>query len=306
MKLGFVIYLRADRQKSNYKGTIRYFKDAAKKRNHQLVVMESTKFNFAMSDKGKMHLLYNGKKMPKLDCILPRMFITEGIEKELLLNNQMLLMGYTVMNGVLPFMYAKNKIITMQILASHGLPIPKTMVVRSLDHFDNAIKEVGGLPIVVKVPQASQGKGVAIVESKRSLSSSLSVLMNHGAANVILQEYIEEANGSDLRIFVVGGKVIASMQRNAMDGDFRSNVHQGGKGDLVDITKEEKDISIQAAQVLGLDVAGVDIIRSKRGPLIMEVNSSPGLAGITKVTGIDIAGKIIEFMVEKAEKNLKK
>lgn len=306
MKLGFIMYTRADRQKMDYRPVIKRFKAAAKERGYTLMLFESSKFHFTMSDKGKMEVLYNGKKMPKVDCILPRMAISIGIEKELLLNNQFVLMGYPVVNNVLPFMYAKNKILTMQMLAAHGLPIPKTIVVKSLENFDKAIKVVGGLPVVVKVPQASLGKGVAIVESKRSLVSSISVLMNHGASNVILQEYIEESNGSDLRIFIIGGKIIGSMERKAVGGDFRSNIHQGGVGVLAEITKEEERIALEAAKVLDLDVAGVDIIRSKRGPLIMEVNSNPGLAGISTVTGIDVAGEILDFMAKKAEKHKKK
>lgn len=306
MKIGLIIYTKSAKQKHYYKATVNYFKVAAKKRGHKLIIMESSKFDFTMSDKGEMSLLYNGKKMPQVDVMMPRLFVTEGVEKELVLNQQMISMGYQVMNGVLPFMYAKNKIITMQMLAQHGLPIPKTIVIRSLHNFDQAIKVVGGLPVVVKVPQSSMGRGVAIVESKRSLVSSVSVLMSHGASNVILQEYIEEANGSDLRIFIIGDKVLGSMERKASGGDFRSNMHQGGTGNVVKITKEESRIALKAANVLGLDVAGVDIIRSKRGPLIMEVNSSPGLAGITEVTGLDVAGAIIEFMEKKAKKKAAK
>ncbi len=303
MKIGLILYSLSDRQLT-YKGAVALFKKAARERGHQIKVLVADGCEFVISSEG-LNLYYEGKPFPKVDCIIPRVGISKKLELELLLNKQLLLMGYTVLNDYLPFARAKNKIRTLQILSEAKMPMPKTIVIKNLENLDHAVQLVGGFPTIVKLPVGSQGKGVAIVETRRSLLSSVGMMMSQGVSSIILQEYVEEANGKDLRVFVVNGKVVAAMERTAAEGDFRSNIFQGGQGNLVILSKKEKEVAIKSAKLLGLDVAGVDLLRSKNGPVVMEVNSNPGLAGITQVSGLDVAGEIIDFLVAKTLKNRK-
>lgn len=305
MKIGLILYLLPDRDISYYKVPISLFKKAARVQGHTLKVLHSDACELVIFHQG-LDLYYKGRPFPHLDCIIPRVGISRNLELELLLNEQMLLMGYTLLNDCTPFRIAKNKISTMQLLTKAGIPVTNSVVIKNLENMDNAVNLVGGFPVIVKLPIGSQGKGVAIVETRRSLLSSVGMIMSQGVNTIIIQEYISEANGKDLRVFVAGGKVVAAMERTAAEGDFRSNIHQGGQGQVIEITKKEEEIAIKTAKVLELDVAGVDLLRTKRGPIVMEVNSNPGVEGITAVTGIDVAGKVIEALIKKAKKKAAK
>jgi ribosomal protein S6--L-glutamate ligase len=188
----------------------------------------------------------------------------------------------------------------MQIFAKHGLGLPVTAFAHDPRQTDEVLKIVGGAPVVIKLLEGTQGIGVVLGETEKSAKSVVEAFRGANV-NILVQEFIKEAGSSDIRIFVVGGKVVASMMRTGAAGDFRSNLHRGGSAKMIKITPEERSTALRAAKVMGLNVAGVDILRANHGPVIMEVNSSPGLEGIEATTGLDIAATIIQFI----EKNAK-
>lgn len=246
-----------------------------------------------------MKVLYNGKPFPKFDAIIPRVTLLSDIDIETSIMKQLELCGYLMVNRFQSVVNAKNKLRTMQILIDNGLPVPKTIVVRRFEFLDDAIEKVGGVPVVLKMPHGSLGVGVAIVESKRSLHSALDIFWkSRDHQYMMIQEYIKESDGKDVRVFVVGGKIVASMERSAKEGEFRSNISIGGSGTPAVLSAVEEDIALRAAKAMRLQVAGVDLLRSGQGPLVMEVNANPGVSGITEVTGIDVPAEIIKYTEE--------
>jgi ribosomal protein S6--L-glutamate ligase len=195
----------------------------------------------------------------------------------------------------------------MQLLAKAGVGIPKTVVSRNTTDIDNLLEQLGGMPVIIKLARGTHGNGVVLAETKKAARSVLQAfyLTNDDGTNILLQEFIKESAGTDIRAFVVGSRVVASMKRQSLDDDFRSNLHKGGEGTSIKLTDEEKRVVVKAAKAMGLNVAGVDLMRSDRGPLILEVNASPGF-GIEKVTGRNVAGAIIEYVEQNAKRNNKK
>ena len=241
-------------------------------------------------------ILYNNKKIKGCDVLIPRVSKSTNIELEVSIVKQFQMMDIPVVNEYLPISRAKNKLRTMQILTNKRMPVPRTIVVRKLDYIDGAIELIGGYPVILKNPFGSYGLGVVIVESRRSLYSAIDAVWKSAGSDIILiQEYVAEAAGSDYRAFVVGDKVVACMQRTAKSGDFRSNLHQGGKAMKTELTDEEKILAIKATQALGLHIAGVDLLRTSAGPMVMEVNANPGFAGITKISGVNVAKEIVDY-----------
>jgi ribosomal protein S6--L-glutamate ligase len=202
---------------------------------------------------------------------------------------------------------SRDKLRSIQLLARAGIGIPKTIFSRGITNIDAAVEELGGPPIIIKLARGTQGRGVVLAETRKAARSVLQgfYVMDEDGANILLQEYIEESAGSDIRAFVVGGKVVASMKRQSIEDDFRSNLHQGGTGSSIKLTDEERKVAIKAARAMGLSIAGVDLVKSKRGPLVLEVNSSPGF-GIEKVTGRNVAEKIIEYIEVNAKQRHRK
>lgn len=190
---------------------------------------------------------------------------------------------------------ARNKVRTLQIMARKGIPIPETLFSINPDNIEEQIKILGGTPVVIKLQEGTQGLGVILAESKKSAKSIIDTFYKMDTS-ILIQKYIEEANGEDIRIFVVGNKVVASMKRSSAPGEFRSNVHRGGDTVAIKPSAKEQYIALNATKYLGLGVAGVDLLRSKKGPLLIEVNASPGLKGIEKATGVNIAKEIIQFV----------
>lgn len=190
---------------------------------------------------------------------------------------------------------SRDKLRSTQILAKKGIGLPVTGFAHSTKMTEDLIKLVGGAPLVIKILEGTQGKGVVLAESAKAAESVIEMLRGL-KAHFLVQEYIKEAGGADIRCFVVGEKVVGAMKRQAAPGEFRSNLHRGGRAEKIKITPEERTTAVRAARAMGLNIAGVDILRSNHGPLVMEVNSSPGLEGIEKATGVNIAGKIIEFV----------
>ncbi len=212
------------------------------------------------------------------------------------------MMGVYCVNESVAITRARDKLRSLQLLSRRGVGIPVTSFANSPDDVKGLIREVGGAPLVIKLLEGTQGIGVVLAETKKAAESVIQAFMGLNTA-ILVQEYIKEAGGSDVRAFVVGNRVIAAMKRQAPEGEFRSNLHRGGKATLERLTKTERETAIRAAKVMGLNVCGVDILRSQRGPLVMEVNASPGLRGIEEATGRDIAGLIVAFMERNARPN---
>jgi ribosomal protein S6--L-glutamate ligase len=251
----------------------------------------------------KPEILYGGKPFPKVDVIIPRFNALTNVALKATIVDQLNVLGYPIIQKYTSLVRAKNKLRTLQILTSKKIPVPKTIVVKRFEYLDTAIEKVGGVPVIIKTPFGSLGKGVAIVETKRALHSAFDMLLSSPDFNsLMIQEYVKESEGKDVRVFIVDGKIVAKMERDAEGRDFRSNMALGGTGKDVKLNKKERDIARNAAKALRLKVAGVDLLRSNHGPVVMEVNCNPGLEGITETTGIDVAKKIVEYAVKFAEK----
>jgi len=214
------------------------------------------------------------------------------------------MLGIPVVNKEIAVMRAKNKLRTLQILTKKDVPVPKSYVVTNTENIDEIVDEIGSLPLILKAVSGSHGKGVSIIESRRALKSIIEMLIKENDPEpLIVQEYVRESKGKDVRVFIVGKKIVGAMERIATKrGEFRSNFHLGGRVKIADLSEEEKITAKNAIAACGLDFAGVDIIRTKTGPKVLEVNSNPGLEGITLATGKDIAGQIIKYAVEKAKR----
>ncbi|MEK7647459.1 MAG: RimK family alpha-L-glutamate ligase [Patescibacteria group bacterium] len=245
-------------------------------------------------------LLYKNKPLRGFDAIIVRPSF-RGTELDLHVStiHQFEFLGIPVLNNHISVMRSKNKIRTMQVLKRFGIPMPKTLVIRASKYIEEVMKVVGSYPVVIKAFGGNEGIGVAIVESRRGLRSIVDMLVeSENSSPLIIQEYVKESSGKDIRIFVVGDKVVAAMERNTIIRDeFRSNFSLGGTVREATLTAKEKALAIKAAKACDLDIAGVDLLRTKSGPKILEVNSNPGLRGITQATGKDIAGAIIDYAV---------
>lgn len=244
--------------------------------------------------------VFNKNKLVKpFHVLIPRVTLVSRLDLELPLLKQFQEMDIPVVNGYLPTLNAKNKLRTLQILTEHNIPVPKTMVVRKFEYLREAIREVGGYPVVLKAPFGTFGCGVIIVESARSLYSALDLILGKIDSDIVLlQEYIAESNGIDYRAFVIGDKVVAAMQRQAQPGDFRSNLELGGSASKAELTEEECELAVKATKALGLEISGVDILRTRKGPVIMEVNANPGFQGLVAATGFDIPGAMVEYAIQ--------
>ncbi len=271
---------------------------AGRARGHEVHVIDTLRcYMNITAERPSIH--YQGKALTGYDAIIPRIgasatFYGTAVVRLFEMN------GVFCMNGSLPITRARDKLRCLQLLARKGIGLPVTGFAHSPDDINDLIKLVGGTPMVIKLLEGTQGIGVVLAETKNAARSVIDAFLGL-KANILLQEYIHEAGGADIRCFVIDGKVIASMERQAAPGEFRSNLHRGGQAKMVEITKEERHAAIRAARIIGLNVAGVDILRSKRGPLVMEVNASPGLRGIETSTGQDIATLVMEFVEQEAK-----
>lgn len=270
---------------------------AAKDRGHKAEVIDFLKCYFVI-EKGNPEIYYNGAKLTGIDAVIPRIGASRTFYGTAVIR-QFEMMNIFCANESQAITRSRDKLRTMQILSRERLGIPVTAFASSPSDINHLIEEVGGAPLVIKLLQGTQGIGVVLAETKKAAESVLEAFYGLDA-NMLIQEYIKEAKTADIRAFVVGGEVIGAMKRQGAKGEFRSNIHRGGTATQIKLSKEEESTAINAAKVLGLNIAGVDMLQSGRGPLIMEVNSSPGLEGIEKATNINIAGKIVEFI----EKNV--
>lgn len=272
-------------------------KNTAIAAGHTARIFRSGKFQLVYDGTAR-RLMYDGKLFPKYNVIITRPTVLRDVDLNVSIVKQMEMMGIPVFNRFDSIIKAKNKLKSLQIFDHYNIPIPKTVVIRSPNYIDFAVEGCGGMPVIVKSPFGSYGAGVTIVESKRALKS----MLDWEDSNIyMIQEFVKYSRGRDIRVFVVGGKVVGTMMRSACRGEFRSNIELGGKGTPVEITDEEKEISLKAVQALDLEYGGVDILRSKFGPVVLEVNSNPGFKALEVSTGADIAGAIVEFAVEFAK-----
>lgn len=242
---------------------------------------------------------YKGRQLPHYDAVIPRIGSAITFYGTAVLR-QFEMLGSYPLNESVAITRARDKLRSLQLLARQGIDLPVTGFAHSPDDTSDLIDMVGGAPLVVKLVEGTQGIGVVLAETRQAAESVIDAFRGLNA-HILVQEYIKEAKGKDIRCLVVGNKVVAAIERQAKPGDFRSNLHRGGQANQVTITDRERDIALQAAATLGLDVAGVDILRANRGPLVMEVNASPGLEGIEKTSGVDIATLMIEWVELQAQ-----
>jgi ribosomal protein S6--L-glutamate ligase len=243
---------------------------------------------------------YRGCKLEGFDAVIPRVGASVTFYGTAVVR-QFEMMGVYTLADSEAITRSRDKLRALQLLARHGVGMPVTGFAHSPDDTQDLINLVGGAPMVVKLTEGTQGVGVVLCETDEAAESVIDAFRGL-RAYFFVQEFVEEARGMDIRCFVVGGKVVASMMRQARPGEFRSNLHRGGTATAIKITAEERSTALRAAEIMGLSVAGVDILRTARGPMVMEVNSSPGLEGIEQATGVDIAGKIIELVEKKARR----
>lgn len=273
--------------------------EAAEQRGHEVVVLDHLKCVLVI-EKGNPHIFYGGKEITGIDAIIPRIgtsvtFYGAAVVRQF---EQMKVFSSVESQALVR---SRDKLRSLQLLAKAGLGMPKTAFASAPKNIDNVLEQVGGAPVVIKLLEGTQGIGVILAETHKSAKSVIESFLAL-KANILVQEFIKEAGGADIRAFIVDGKIVGAMKRQGLPGEFRSNLHRGGSANVIELTKEERETAIKAAKKLGLAIAGVDMLQSSRGALVMEVNSSPGLEGIEGATGVDIAGKIIEY-VERNEFN---
>lgn len=242
---------------------------------------------------------YRGKKLEGIDAIIPRIGASITFYATAVLR-QFEMTGVYPLNESVAISRSRDKLRSMQLLSRKGIGLPTTGFAHSPDDTDDLLDLVGGNSYVIKLTEGTQGKGVVLTETRGAAESVIDAFRGLDA-HFLVQEFVREAKGADIRCFVIGGKVVASMKRQGKEGEFRSNLHRGGTASVIRITPEERSTAVRAARIMGLNVAGVDLLRSNHGPVVMEVNSSPGLEGIEGATGKDIAGQIVSFI----EKNYK-
>ncbi|MGB7932536.1 MAG: 30S ribosomal protein S6--L-glutamate ligase [Gammaproteobacteria bacterium] len=274
--------------------------EAAQQHGHEAQVIDTLRcYMNITSHKPEIH--YRGENLTGFDAVIPRIGASITFYGTAVVR-QFEMMGVFSLNESVAIARSRDKLRSLQLLSRKGIGLPVSGFAHSPDDIEDLIKMVGGAPVVIKLLEGTQGIGVVLAETQKAAESVIEAFMGL-KANILVQEFIKEAGGADIRCLVIGEKVVAAMMRRAKEGEFRSNLHRGGSAELIRITPEERSTAVRAAAAMGLNVAGVDILRSHHGPVIMEVNSSPGLEGIEKATGKDIAGMIIDFIAKEARPN---
>lgn len=274
-------------------------KEAGEKRGHNVEIIDHMKCVLFIEKKNPM-VLYQGRRLDYFDAVIPRIGASVTFYGAAVVRQFEMMKVFTAIESQ-ALIRSRDKLRSLQILSRAGLGLPKTIFMDYSRDTEGIVESVGGAPVVIKLLEGTQGLGVVLAENKKAAQSVIEAF--HGVhARIIIQEFIKESKGADVRAFVVDGEVVGAMKRQARPGEFRSNLHRGGTATLVKLSRAERSTAIAAAKKLGLSVAGVDMLPSNRGPLIIEVNSSPGLEGIEGATKVDIAGKIIQYLEKNAVK----
>ena len=276
----------------NLYSTNRLF-NAGTKRGHRIDVIDYLRCYINIGE-NQTAIYYDGKKLGRYDAVLPRIGASQTSYGTAIVR-QFEMIGDFVINKSDAIKSSRDKLRSLQVLAKHGIDMPITGYASHTMDIHDVIEKVGKTPLIMKLLQGTQGNGMVLAETMKAAESVMNAFKQVDA-DILIQEFIKESSGVDIRVIVVGKKVVAAMQRVAPEGEFRSNVHRGAATKHINLTPEEEEIAIKSTKILGLSVAGVDLMRSKRGPLVLEVNSSPGLQGIELLTGADVAGEIISFI----------
>lgn len=271
----------------------RRLKEAAEERGHELDIVNTLRCYMNIASR-RPDIYYNGEKLPKYDAVIPRIGASVTFYGLAVLR-QFEMQGVYPLNESVAIGRSRDKLRSMQLLARDGIGLPVTTFAHDPKQTEEVVKLAGGAPLVVKLLEGTQGLGVVLADTDRSAKSVIEAF-RATKTNILVQEFIKEAGGTDIRALVIGGKVIAAMQRTGAEGEFRSNLHRGGSAQRIKISPQERATAVQSAKSMGLNVCGVDMLRANHGPVVMEVNSSPGLEGVEAATGIDVAGKIIEYI----------
>ena len=275
-------------------------KEAAEKRGHELHIINTLRCYMNIASR-RPEMYYNGEKLEGFDAVIPRIGASITFYGLAVLR-QFEMMGVYPLNESVAIGRSRDKLRSMQLLARDGIGLPVTTFAHDPKQTEEVLALAGGAPLVIKLLEGTQGLGVVLADTDRSAKSVIEAFRATNT-NILIQEFIKEAGGTDIRALVVGGKVIAAMKRTGAEGEFRSNLHRGGSAAVIKLTPEERSTAIRSAKSMGLQVCGVDMLRANHGAVVMEVNSSPGLEGVENATGLDIAGKIIEYIEKNAKPN---
>ncbi|HET9502094.1 MAG TPA: 30S ribosomal protein S6--L-glutamate ligase [Hymenobacter sp.] len=275
---------------------------AAQARGHDAQVIDHLQCSLVL-ERGQPDIIYQGRPLARPDAIIPRIGASVTFYGTAVVRQFEMMKVRTAVDSQ-AIVRSRDKLRSTQILSRAGVGMPKTAFANFTDDVPALIEHVGGAPVIIKLLEGTQGLGVVLAESAKAAQSVIEAFHNL-KARILVQEFIAEAKGADVRAFVVNGEVVGAMRRQGKEGEFRSNLHRGGVGKLVKLSRAEKAAALLATKALGLGVAGVDMLQSQRGPLVLEVNSSPGLEGIEKATGLDIAGQIIDYTAALAERKRK-
>ena len=274
--------------------------EAGTERGHDIEVIDTMHCYMDVTS-AKPSVRYKGKRLPHFDAVIPRIGASVSFYGTSVVR-QFEMTGTYSLNESVAISRSRDKLRSLQLLSRKGIGMPRTGFAHHPDRIDDLIKNVGGAPVVIKLLEGTQGIGVVLADTQKAAESIIEAFMGLNAS-ILVQEFIKEAGGSDIRCFVVGGKVVAAMKRQAPPGEFRSNLHRGGQASLVRLSPAERKTAVDAAKTMGLNCCGVDILRSNNGPVVMEVNSSPGLEGIESATKKNVAGMIIECIEKNAKPN---
>ncbi|RRJ83807.1 30S ribosomal protein S6--L-glutamate ligase [Aestuariirhabdus litorea] len=276
----------------------RRLKEAGEALGHEVDIIDTMHCYMDITS-SKPSVRYYGQALPKYDAVIPRIGASVTFYGAAVVR-QFEMMGTFSINESVAISRSRDKLRSLQLLSRKGIGLPRTGFAHHPDKIDDLLKNVGGAPVVIKLLEGTQGIGVVLAETKKAAESIIEAFMGL-KANILVQEYIKEAGGADIRCLVIGDKVVAAMKRQAAEGEFRSNLHRGGKAEIVRLSPAERKTAVDAARTMGLNMCGVDILRSNNGPVVMEVNSSPGLEGIENATGKNIAGMVYDFISKNAK-----
>jgi len=283
--------------------THKRLKAAAEERGHTLDIINTLRCYMNIASH-RPEVYYNGEKLVGYDAVIPRIGASITFYGTAVLR-QFEMQGVYPLNESVGIGRSRDKLRSMQLLARDGIGLPVTTFAHDPKQTEEVLDLAGGAPVVIKLLEGTQGIGVVLADTKRSAKSVVEAFRGAGV-NILVQEFIKEAGGTDIRAIVIGGKVVAAMKRTGAAGDFRSNLHRGGTAEVIKLSPEERLTAIRSAKAMGLNVCGVDMLRANHGPVVMEVNSSPGLEGVEAATGLDIASKIIEYIEKNAKPNATK